>query len=213
MNTINIGLPTLENVESVMETIGFTKDTTLSTQTTTYWKWDSVGKAEIYYDSSNYAFGYRWGGNNTSAVMIDGGTNTKVCYENLANGGISIGWSQNATTPLHLSFVAPSTAGDTWVFVPFSSAYFFVCDYSTDNLLKYYNASGIYNDIGEVSNDVQIIALYNGVRFMNNIYLTVLQPSLQSNDSVRVAIGTKTYLFIKTGNSTYKSCFAVEVAA
>lgn len=210
MNTINIGLPTLENVESAMAQIGFTKDTAISTATRTYWKWDTVGKCEIFYDGSNYAFGYRWLGTDTASLYIDDDKNTKACYEELANGGIYIGWSQNSTTPLHMAFVAPSTAGDTWVFIPYSVGEYRICDYDTERIIDYYRATYPYEGIGAISNDVQIISLYNRVRFMQNVYLTCLQPTLGSYDSVRVVIGTKTFLLVRYGGGG-ASCFAVEI--
>ena len=114
MNTINIGLPTLENMDAAMASVGFTKDTTLSTASASYYKWESSGEIELCYTDNGQVYYYDTA--RRSITSLTTSTNAKLCYETLSNGGLAIGWSQDATTPLQCAFVAPSSAGDSWVF-------------------------------------------------------------------------------------------------
>jgi hypothetical protein len=217
MITVNCEDWQLSTVDEAMESIGFVKDEGRSSSSGSHYWWgdDTERKAYLYYNirQSNPKFEYGVTVQGMSGdVLVEIGQNAfKICYEPLANGGIAIGFSINATTPIYAIFVAPKTQDDSWLFVPYIYGYRRVIDYSRNAYIDY-GASILYTNLGNYSNDVQIVALYNGERFYDNLFITVLQPQLPMYGSVRVEIGDKTFLLIHLEfNADDFNYYAVEV--
>ena len=208
MNTIDVGTPTFESMDEAMATMGFVK-TSASTATTHIYRWgnDSEGKCLIGLEDTMYLH-YDFG--STSQGIVDLMPYLKICYEPLARGGIALGFVMNSSdTLIQIAFVAPKSINDDWVFLPYSTDYNYVCDYSTDRTLSY-SQNSIYGSVGAFSNDVQIHKIYNGARFMDNLYRTALQPQLSWGGNVRATIGTTEYLLFRPVNGTY-NLWAVEL--
>lgn len=217
MNVIDIGLPTLANMRTALESIGFTYNSASSSGDYEYLYYDDDGthKAQVYvYSDSRYREVHLKGGTQNMCEIDLAASDTKLCYEELSNGGIAIGFSQNTSTPIMIAFVAPSSATDTWKAITseVNDDYIQVYDYET-SAVKNYAPVNIYQYVGDTSNDIQITALHNGVRFADNIFVTLLQPALQQYDSIRAEIGNKTYLLVKLlgSNNSNKNCIAIEV--
>ena len=215
MNVIDVGYPTLANMRTALESIGFTYNSASSSGDYEYLYYDDDGthKAQVYvYSDNRYREVHIKAGDNSLCEIDLAASDTKLCYEELSNGGIAIGFSQNTSTPIQFAFVAPSTASDTWKVPVFdvNNAYVKVYDYETSALKNYYPVT-LYQLIGETSNDIQIIALHNGVRFADNIFVTALQPELQQFDSIRAEVGNKTYLLVRLLGTRGKNCIAIEV--
>lgn len=208
MNTIDVGTPTLASMDEAMATMGFVK-TSASTATTSIYRWgnDSEGKCLIGLEDTMYLW---YSFSNSTQGIVDLRAYLKICYEPLARGGIALGFAMNLSdTPIEIAFVAPKSSTDDWVFIPYSFDYNYVCDYSTDRTLSY-SQNSIYGSVGAFSNDVQIHKLYNGTRFMDNLYRTALQPQLVWGGNVRATIGTTEYLLFRPVNGTY-NLWAVEL--
>lgn len=208
MNTIDVGTPTFESMDEAMATMGFVK-TSASTESTHIYRWgnDSDGKCLIGLEDTMYLY-YSFG--TSTDGIVDLRAYLKICYEPLARGGIALGFSMNSSnTPIEIAFVAPKSIADDWAFIPYNIDYNYVCDYSTDRLLSY-SLNSIYSSVGAYSNDVQIHKIYNGTRFMDNLYRTALQPNLSWGGNVRATIGTTEYLLFRPVNGTY-NLWAVEL--
>ena len=208
MNTIEVGNPTLENIDTAMATMGFVK-TSESTSSKSYYRWgnDTEGKALLTYDGATLS--YEWQ-TTQGGVIRDLYANTKICYEPLARGGIAFDFIINSSdTTITCAYVAPKASGDDWAFIPRNVDYASVCDYSTNQKTSY-PISQIYDGPGEYSNNVQIHKIYNGARFMNNVNRTLLQPQLPWGGNVRAMIGTTEYLLFRCSNQVY-NLWAVEL--
>lgn len=216
MTTINVAEPTRANVDSAMQSIGFTVD--VQNETTSLYTWESSGYCKIKYvqgttpsDYNNFLFEqYFTGGAVTIlATNLYWQQALKICYEELANGGIAMGFTNGADTPITFAFVAPKSPADDWAGV---DCYLRVADYSRLTQITYANQQSPYDNassgITAFSNDVQIIKAYNNQRFMDNVNIVVLGPSMSYGNSVRATIGTTDYLLL---GSTYECKIAVEL--
>lgn len=207
MNTINVSVPTRENMDAAMQSIGFTVD--VYDEVTSDYTWDNAGGyAKLRYvtdpivGNSNYMYYQEWFSGNPSTIRyIFTGYNTlafKICYELLPNGGIAIGFTSSAYTPLQIAFIAPKTQEDTWAVIDCNLS---LCDYSRLHFIQYGVNNNPYNtsSISPYSNDIQIIKLYNGQRFLDNVYLALISPDMDGNMNVRATVGDKEYLILGNG--------------
>ena len=209
MNTINVATPTRTNMDTAMANIGFTVD--IIDENTSDYTWDDQGgyaKLRYAYDpnlsNSSYMYYQHWfTGSATNIRYIYanlGSLPIKICYELLLNGGIAIGFTQTANTPIQVAFIAPKTSADSWVVTDYWLA---TCDYSRLKFIGYGSNASPYNNanggLSPYSNDVQIIKAYNNQRFMDNLYLTLLAPNIDVDENVRATVGNKEYLIIGNG--------------
>lgn len=216
MTTINVAEPTRANVDSAMQSIGFTVD--VQDETTSLYTWESSGYCKIRYaqgtapsDYNSFFFEQYFGGGATTIIN----TNLfwqqalKICYEELANGGIAMGFTNGADTPITFAFVAPKSPADDWAGV---DCILRVADYSRLTQINYANQQSPYDNspggITPFSNDVQIIKAYNNQRFMDNVNIVVLGPSMAYGNSVRATIGNTEYLILGSG---YECKIALEL--
>lgn len=204
MIVVDVGYPSIANMDAAMTQIGFVK-TAESTSGSSRYRWgnDAEGKATIGYEDTRYLW-YDFNGTDTDGLMDLPATNIKLCYEPLARGGIALGFSSNSDTPLYVAFIAPKSSADDWVFLPNNFDYCRMCDYSR-NMRHNYNQISFYSSVGTYSNNIQICKVYNGIRFMDNIYRTLLQPQLTYGGNVRASIGNTDYLLIKNINGIYNA--------
>ncbi len=216
MNTINIANPTRANVDSAMQSIGFTVD--VQSETTSLYTWESSGYCKLKYVQGTTASDYN---NFTFEQYFTGGAVTilntnlywqqafKICYEELANGGIAMGFTNGADTPITFAFVAPKSSADDWAGV---DCYLRVADYSRLTQINYANQQSPYDNsaggITPYSNDVQIIKAYNNQRFMDNVSIVVLGSNIAYGENVRATIGNTEYLIL---GSPYECKMAVEL--
>lgn len=217
MITIELESYWQEAVYDALTSIGFVKDTDLGDNTEWYYYYEAAGKRCAWLMYSTY-------GNNPSftasfelvpslssfTITTIGPNKFKICYEPLKNGGIAIGFSKDASTPLQVMYVAPNSQDDDWLFAVRHATYRWVVDFGTSSC-KQYGADSLYQNLGFYSNDVQILALYNGNRFYDNLFITVLEPYLAWGGSAKAQIGNKTYLLIHMVGDSDHNYYAVEV--
>lgn len=225
MTTVNIGLPTLDNMDAAMESIGFTVERrTISDNEFSYYSWTGDfdnGMILVYnYDSGStyylHCYHYR---NGSSLVQVyslgfNGNAVYKLNYESLANGGIAMGYSSTSDVVYHFVWVAPKTAGDGWFGIPLVSNNFnwYVYDYGDEKIIKY-STYTIYGDtsIGAYSDDVQIVQAYNGRRFADNLFIALLHPNIDLGRVVRATIGDKQFLLWNHYATGYYNVLAFEL--
>lgn len=208
MTTIEIGLPTLENMDAVMQSVGFTVEhRTIDDNVYSYYSWngdfDNGMILEYRLDSSTTyylrTYDYR-NGTSLSQVyqqVFSGNTVYKANYESLANGGIIMGYSSTSDVVYTYAWIAPKTAGDGWFGIPLISNNYnwYVYDYGDEKQIQF-NQNTIYNitSIGAYSDDVQIVQAYNGRRFADNLFIALLHPRIDLARAVRATIGEKQFL-------------------
>ena len=206
MITVPIGQPTQANCDTAMATAGFTKITAESTASASFYKWEDNAVVKILFESSTGVISYVI--DNTAKSMLTLNDSSKLCYEALRGGGIAMGWTDGGGTPLQLIFSAPRTSADDWAFIAYDLNYVKLYDYSRQDYVEL-STNNIYD--GLASNDLQIIKIYNGVRFMDNIYRTLLEPTLADNASVRATFGQQNFLLVKLQPTNDRHCWAVEL--
>ena len=208
MTTIDIGLPTLDNMDAAMESAGFTVERrTINDTEISFYSWDGDFDngmiLEYNYDSGiTYylrCWHYRNGSQLSQVYNLGFGGNTayKLNYESLANGGIAMGYSSTSDVVYHFVWVAPKTAGDGWFGIPLVSNNYnwYIYDYGDEKQIQI-NQNTIYNisSIGAYSDDVQIVQVYNGRRFADNLYIALLHPRIDLARVVRATIGDNQFL-------------------
>ena len=208
MTTIEIGLPTLENMDAVMQSVGFTVERrTKDDREYSYYSWDGdfdngmILEYTLNSGTSYYlrTYDYRNGTSLTQVYqqVFSGNTVYKANYEPLANGGIIMGYSSTSDVVYTYAWIAPKTAGDGWFGIPLISNNYnwYVYDYGDEKQIQF-NQNTIYNitSIGAYSDDVQIVQAYNGRRFADNLFIALLHPRIDLARAVRATIGEKQFL-------------------
>lgn len=208
MTTIDIGLPTLDNMDAAMQSIGFTVEhKTIDDNVYSYYSWngdfDNGMILEYRLDSGTTyylrTYDYRNGTSLTQVYqqVLSGNTVYKANYESLANGGIIMGYSSTSDVVYTYAWIAPKTAGDGWFGIPLISNNYnwYVYDYGDEKQIQF-NQNTIYNitSIGAYSDDVQIVQAYNGRRFADNLFIALLHPRIDLARAVRATIGEKQFL-------------------
>lgn len=210
MNSINIGLGTASNVRAGLASIGFTQDQTYTDRM--YWANDTNGK--IYFqmndnenlylvNSSGASIGSYYG------YYFDPNVNYRIIYETI---GDSIFWGYNPTTDyfnyIYFSVVEPNSNEDDWLYT-----------FATDGYCIYNGATEVGTTTGAtllypgVANGVQIVKYYDGLRFVDNLYMTTVcgnVPAIGSNANnyAEATINGDTYFLYKTFMTSYPNGFS-----
>ena len=222
MTTIEIGLPTQANMDAAMASVGFTKTEESGSSKYT---WESQGLAYVIFSeesSYNYMRFYyeiNGGARVTSAALQFVQTSPyKMTYETLANGGIIIGFSVDSSVKYHFAWIAPDSAGDDWVAIAYkATTECNIVDYSLPKAFQI-TPSSIYQDaqrysMTPYSDDIQIVQFYNTARFLGNLFVTLLAPSMVAYTAVRASIGNDTYLIWNFQNTATHLgvCYALKL--
>ena len=224
MTTIEIGYPTKANMDAAMESAGFTVTDNNGTSIYSWTGGDANNGMVLEYrdgGSGNWYIDckYKDAGELKQTVFVLGfGLTTiyKLNIESLARGGIIIGYSSTSDVVYEFAWVAPKTSGDGWFGISgiHNSYNWYFWDYGARKSIRL-GSNSIYNDAtkGCYSDDIQMVQVYNGIRFADNLYFTQLAPSLNGRKAIRATIGDNQYLIwnhsFSTGN--YAACFALEM--
>lgn len=216
MTDISVGLGTLANLTTAMESIGWSADTTDNTKF--YWDNDTDKLFYLQFVTSGtnlipklyYANGTVTA--NNSNITISTTANQKISYELLEGGGIALGFTPttSAFSRIHFIIAAPISQTDHWMLIPYNSNY--LCDANTASNMT-------YNYTKQISSDLQVIQIvraYNGINFCDNVCYTSLCkniPDYTNDNTLRATIGGNLYLLVNlTGANTYAS-WAVRIAS
>lgn len=207
-------LTTIDDVLSVFETLGFTVDTTNGTA-----RWANDTNNKLYFaitKPSNAQFQIRM--YNSSSTIIYGPFIFSapyqffVIYENI-NNGILFGFTRadNYTgNNIQFAIIPPTSNEDNWLYINAynGSSGNRIFDGKTEQYINY-GITSLYNGSAL---GAQIVKFYNGMRFVDNLYMTSVCQSipighsteLSTDNFVQATISNENYLIINmTQNATY----------
>lgn len=223
MNNINIGVGSIANVLTALETLGFTIDTT---NNTAKWGFDTNNKLYFKFGTS---------GNNTT-ITLNNSSNTslmttslnvtaasvyKMTYEKIGNS-IVFGFLPAASTGnyIHFAIIEPKDTDDSWLYVtPYlsSSCLSKIFDGNTEVSNTTYGYTPLYTGS---ANAIQICKYYDGIKFAKNIFITSVCSSFQNatqgtgnataNNYLEATIDTDTYLIINLTNAVSNNKIAIK---
>ena len=224
MNNTVIGTASTSNVLQALEGIGFTVDTSNGTA-----RWGNDTNNKLYFK------------------VVETGSNTTIALYNSANsmiwGSISLttastyrmtydvigesvffGFKNNSYTGnnIQCAIVAPIESEDDWEYCCYqigtaSQATSRFVNGRTE-LFKVYSTTQMYNG---TPLGVQVVKAYDDNRFLGNVYLTSVSPSIaqvnmtsnMDNNFVEATIGTSKYLIINMLNSNTYTKIAIKKVA
>lgn len=208
MNSILVNSGSISDILTAMDGIGFTID---SANNTFRWANDTNNKIKFLCTAS---------GTNTTikAVKSDGTTvvgnasysvvtvvsanPVRIIYELIGDGivfGIMTATAQ--ANNIHWIISAPVSQDDEWMYIPLAST-LYIYNGSTESYIQVTN-SAYYNGS---ANGIQIVKVYDGSRFMDNVYVTTVAPAIPAvlqangNDYIEATIGSDTYLVVNIGS-------------
>lgn len=214
MTNVEVGVGSIANVLSALESIGFTVDTTNSTAK---WGYDTNNnlyfKAETnssntilkLYNSSNSAIHF--------GITVAQATQLKMTYERIGNsvvfGFVPLSAAGNS---IQVMIVEPKDTEDNWLycvgFTNSTSGKNNIINGATQNSDNYVLKS-LYNGS---ANGVQLCKYYDGLRFCGNLYETAMCASVPlmvngsgsttTNNYIEATVGTDTFLIVNLDSST-----------
>ena len=222
MNSVSVGLGSIENMLSALQSIGFTID---SENNTAKWGYDTNNKLyfKLATSSSNITFGL-YNSSNTAIWGTYSYGNTysfKMLYERIGNSIVFGFVPSNASgNCVHFAVVAPTSENDDWLYVmPYIGSGAIankIANGKTESVVGY-SATSLYSGS---ANGIQICKWYDGYRFADNLYLCGACASVpacsnfissrSNNNYVEATIGTDTYLVINALNAENSTKIAIK---
>ena len=208
MNSISVNSGSVSDILNALEGIGFTID---SNNGTAQWTKDTNNKIKfLVTESSNgttvkavKSDGTTVVGNASySLIMVTTANPVRIIYETIGDG-IAFG-IMTETAPannIHWIISAPVSQSDDWMYIPLAST-LYIYNGSTENYIQV-TSSAYYTGS---ANGIQIVKVYNGSRFMDNVYVTTVAPAIPAviqangNDYMDATIGNDTYLVVNIGS-------------
>lgn len=214
MTNVEIGVGSIANVLSALESIGFTID---SVNSTAKWGYDTNDK--IYFKAETNSSNTLLRIYNSANAVIDGGismtaaTSMKMTYEKIGNS-VVFGIMPLVTTGNSIQFmvIQPKDSDDNWLYCSLytgtGQSANHIIDGATENAVLY-PATALYNGS---ANGIQICKYYDGARFVGNLYETSVCASipagsnanastLANNNYIEATIGSDTYLVVNHVNN------------
>ena len=200
MNSLTVNSASVSDILTALEGLGFTID---SNNNTAQWTKDTNSKIKFLVSTSSTntlikavksdgttVVGYA----SYSVVTIATANACRIIYETIGDG-IVFGIMTATATANNVS------QSDDWMYIPLAST-LYIYNGSTENYIQvttsaYYNGS---------ANGIQIVKVYDGSRFMDNVYVTTVAPSIPAviqangNDYIEATIGSDTYLVVNIGS-------------
>jgi hypothetical protein len=204
MNSVNIGVASIANVLTALESIGFTVDTTTNiarwsydTNNNIYFKVEASGSYVVVkiYNSSGTSL---WDGASMSQVQM------KMTYERIGNS-IAFGFIPVTQTGNNIQYliVEPKDAEDNWLYC---NCYFstgtainHIIDGNTQNVVTN-PTTALYNGS---ANGVQLCKYYDGTRFVENLYEVPVCASFPQGVRSTTQMTGNNYIEATVGNDTY----------
>lgn len=208
MNSILVNSGSISDILTAMDGIGFTIH---SANNTFRWANDTNNKIKFLCTAS---------GTNTTikAVKSDGTTVVgyasysvvtiatanacRIIYETIGDGIVFGIMTATATANnIHWIISAPVSQDDEWMYIPLAST-LYIYNGSTENYIQV-TSSAYYTGS---ANGIQIVKVYDGSRFMDNVYVTTVAPAIPAviqangNDYIEATIGSDTYLVVNIGS-------------
>ena len=223
MNNINIGVGSIANILTALETLGFTIDTTNNTA-----KWGFDTNDKLYFklntDRNNTTINLNNSSNNplmVATLNITAASVYKITYGKIGNS-IVFGFQPAAATGnyIHFAIIEPKDTDDSWLYItPYlsSSSVSKIIDENTEVSNTTYGYTSLYNGS---ANAIQICKYYDGIRFAKNVFITSVCSSFQNvgqgtatataNNYLEATIDTDTYLIINLTNSFASNKIAIK---
>ena len=192
MNSLTVNSASVSDILNALEGLGFTID---SNNGTAQWTKDTNNKIKfLVTESSPYTTvkavksdGTTVVGNASySSIMVTTANPVRIIYETIGDGiAFGIMTATAMANNIHWIISAPVSQDDEWMYIPLAST------------LYIYNGS---------ANGIQIVKVYDGSRFMDNVYVTTVAPSIPAviqangNDYIEATIGSDTYLVVNIGS-------------
>ncbi len=218
-----IGTPTIENVIAAFEDLGFTVD---NNYVATY---DEDTNNKVKFRLSEVSSGVPISVYNDSgtqiheSITLSNSYNFKMTYEQIGNS-IIFGFSSVTGNGgcIQFAIVEPSSQEDDWAYImPYvgtgTAGLMSVIDGKTATYSIYTNTvSSIQFRNGGLG--VQIVKHYNGTRFLDNVYVTTISPSIikqavsgiSDNNFLEATINNDTYLIFNISNDNNGIKFAIK---
>lgn len=220
MNSITVNSASVSDILSALEGLGFTID---SNNNTAQWTKDTNNKIKFLVSTSGTntlikavkSDGTTVVGNASYSVVTVASANpVRIIYETIGDGiafGIMTATAQ--ANNIHWIISAPVSQDDEWMYIPLAST-LYIYNGSTENYIQV-TSSAYYNGS---ANGIQIVKVYDGSRFMDNVYVTTVAPAIPAvlqangNDYIEATIGSDTYLVANIGsqNQPYYNKIAIK---
>ena len=208
MNSISVNSGSVSDILNALEGIGFTID---SNNGTAQWTKDTNNKIKFLVTESSNSTTVKAvksdgttivGNASYSSIMVTTANSVRIIYETIGDG-IAFG-IMAATAPannIHWIISAPVSQSDDWMYIPLAST-LYIYNGSTENYIQV-TSSAYYNGS---ANGIQIVKVYDGSRFMDNVYVTIVAPAIPAviqangNDYIDATIGNDAYLVVNIGS-------------
>lgn len=207
MNSLTVN-SSVSDILTALEGLGFTID---SNNGTAQWTKDTNNKIKFLVNTSGTntlikavkSDGTTVVGNASySVVTVVSANPVRIIYELIGDGiafGIMTATAQ--ANNIHWIISAPVSQDDEWMYIPLSAS-IYVYNGSTERYIQV-TSSAYYNGS---ANGIQIVKVYDGSRFMDNVYVTTVAPAIPAvlqangNDYIEATIGSDTYLVVNIGS-------------
>ena len=208
MNSLTVNSASVSDILNALEDLGFTID---SNNGTAQWTKDTNNKIKfLVTESSPYTTvkavksdGTTVVGNESySSIMVTTANPVRIIYETIGDGiAFGIMTATAMANNIHWIISAPVSQDDEWMYVPLATL-IYIYNGATESYINV-TTSAHYNGS---ANGVQIVKVYDGSRFMDNVYVTTVAPSIPAviqangNDYIEATIGSDTYLVVNIGS-------------
>ena len=208
MNSILVNSGSVSDILNALEDLGFTID---SNNRTAQWTKDTNNKIKFLVTESSNSTTVKAvksdgttvvGNASYSSIMVTTANPVRIIYETIGDG-IAFG-IMTETAPannIHWIISAPVSPSDDWIYIPLAST-LYIYNGSTENYIQV-TSSAYYTGS---ANGIQIVKVYDGSRFMDNVYVTTVAPAIPAviqangNDYMDATIGNDTYLVVNIGS-------------
>lgn len=215
----------LADIRSLMTSIGFTEtEVTANEYYQYYFTADQGSNTHVdFFLSSGYIACTAYLSNGTAVASGSTQTSTNVIGEfsviNLANGGVAIGlyWtsSVSANHHLHYAVVAPGSNNDHYAYIVGTCA----TSSTAQGSMPYVDSNNVVVQQGtgfasliDSTNSTQICKMYNGTRFLDNVFQVRVGITPGAHEVYKVTISNKNYLLGKFTAYGTRITWALEMA-
>jgi hypothetical protein len=207
MNNIKLD-GTFAGVKSAFETMGFT--CTIVTEDTTfdaYYAKDTNNKMHLRVDfSSGLVNLITSTGQNRTSVQFSFSNSGTIYYETV---GDSIVFGPYSSGPsMQIAIIAPTSNDDDWQYYFYNSSSWRIWNGRTEN-----SCIALLTKLATKANVFQVVKMFDGVRFMDNIYIMIIGPTVPqtTNNFIYVTIGEDRYFIVNIWDSyDTRTCMALK---